>query len=142
MKGIYYKLPIDFENLINKKELPKMTLEDSVEQYIFMLMTTSFGECKFDEKYGCEIWDSDFDLLKNDNDLKNYIIKSLKNTLMQYEKRIDLEDIEVIISEQDLGGHHKKRIKKKIIIHVKGIILETNRSFGFQKYFFVSPLSY
>lgn len=142
MKGIYYKLPIDFENLIKKKELVRMTLESSIEQYVFMLMTTCFGECKFDEKYGCEIWDSDFDLLRDDNDLKNYIIKSLKETLHQYERRIDLEEIEVIVREQDFGSHQKKRIKKKIIIHINGTILETNGSYSFQKYFFVSPLSY
>jgi GPW/gp25 family protein len=142
MKGIYYKLPIDFEGLMKKQDLAKIALEDSISQSIFTLMTTSFGECKFDETYGCELWDSDFDLLKSDNELKVFVAKSLKNSILQHEKRIFLQDVEVTISEQDLGNTHKKRMKKKILVSVRAIILETNRPFVYDFFFFVSPLSY
>lgn len=142
MKGIYYKLPIDFKNLMSKGDLSKITLEHSIRQHIFMLMTTSFGECKFDESYGCGIWELDFDLLKNDNELKILIHKGLKDCITRYEKRFVVEDIEVSISEQNIGVNHQKRIKKKIIIKIKGAVLETNRVLDFQDYFFVSPLSY
>ena len=43
MKGIYYKLPIDFEGLIKKQDLSKIALEDSISQSIYTLMTTSLG---------------------------------------------------------------------------------------------------
>lgn len=142
MRGIYYKLPIDFKGIIEKKELIKISLEESIGQHIFMLMITSFGECKFDEHYGCEIWNIDFDLLKNDNELKTFITNSLKKSLVEYEKRIRIEDIQIGISQQNLGDFHKKRIKKKIVVQIRGTILETNRSLHFENYFFVSPLSY
>ena len=142
MKGIYYKLPIDFEGLIKKQDLAKIALEDSISQSIYTLMTTSLGECKFDETYGCELWDSDFDLLKSDNELKVFVAQSLKKSIAQHEKRITTQDIEVTITEQDLGNLGKKRIKKKVLVSVRAIVLETNRPFVYDFSFFVSPLSY
>ena len=49
MKGTYYKTPIDFKALIEKRDLAKTTLETSVDQQLFLLATTAWGECKFDE---------------------------------------------------------------------------------------------
>ena len=142
MKGIYYKLPIDFGGLMKKQDLAKIALEDSISQSIYTLMTTVFGECKFDETYGCELWDTDFDLLKSDDELKVFVAKSLKNSIIQHEKRIFLQDIEIKISEQNLGEINKKRIKKKVLVSIKAIVLETNRPYTFKNSFFVSPLSY
>ena len=142
MKGIYYKLPIDFAGLMKKQDLAKIALEDSISQSIYTLMTTTFGECKFDETYGCELWDSDFDLLKSDNELKVFVAQSLKNSISQHEKRIAVQDIEVVITEQDLGSLGRKRIKKKVLVLVKAVILETNRPYVYKNSFFVSPLSY
>ena len=142
MKGIYYKLPIDFGGLMKKQDLAKIALEDSISQSIYTLMTTVFGECKFDETYGCELWDTDFDLLKSDDELKVFVAKSLKNSIIQHEKRIFLQDIEIKISEQNLGEINKKRIKKKVLVSVRAIVLETNRPFVYDFSVFVSPLSY
>ena len=49
MKGTYYKPPIDFKALIEKHDLAKTTLETSIDQQLFLLATTAWGECKFDE---------------------------------------------------------------------------------------------
>ena len=112
MKGIYYKLPIDFEGLMKKQDLAKIALEDSISQSIYTLITTTFEA------------------------------QSLKNRIAQHEKRITTQDIEVTITEQDLGNLEKKRIKKKVLVSIKAIVLETNRPYTFKNSFFVSPLSY
>ena len=49
MKGTYYKTPIDFKALIEKRDPAKTTLETSIDQQLFLLATTAWGECKFDE---------------------------------------------------------------------------------------------
>ena len=49
MKGSYYKTPVDFKALIEKRDLAKTTLDTSVDQQLFLLATTAWGECKFDE---------------------------------------------------------------------------------------------
>lgn len=142
MKGAYYKIPFDFENLIEKKDGDKISLETSVSKHIFLIATTAFGECKFDETYGSEIWEMDFDLMKSDNSLKEFITGTLKKSVIIHEKRLELEDVEVYVNDHNLGTLGKKRMKKKVTIAIKGLILETNRPFTFNNSFFVGPLSY
>lgn len=142
MKGAYYKIPFDFEGLMEKKDAYKISLDASISQHIFMLSTTYLGECKFDETYGTEIWEMDFDLLKTDNSLKELIAGTLKTSIEMHEKRLRLENVEVNIRDYNLGTLGKRRMKKKVEIGIKGLILETNRPFVFNNSFFVGPLSY
>ena len=142
MKGIYYKIPMDFSAITNKKDAEKISIDNSISQQIFLISTTALGECKFDETFGTEIWEMDFDLLKTDNTLKEFIITSMKKSIQMHEKRLLLEDVEVSIKDHNLGTLGKSRMKKRVIIAVKGQVLETNRPFLFQNSFFVGPLSY
>lgn len=142
MKGNYYKLPIDFDSLMAKKDVDKIPLSASISQHIFLLSTISFGECKFDETYGTEIWELDFDLLKTDNSLKDFISGALKNSIRLHEKRLHLEDVEISIRDYNIGITGKTRMKKRVEIGIKGVILETNQPFIFKNSFFVGPLSY
>ena len=103
MKGLYYKLPLDFQGLMKRKDIDKISIEDSIRQHIFLISTTSFGECKFDESFGSEIWEMDFDLLKSNNNLREMMMNSLKRDISKNEKRVVLEDISVEISDYNLG---------------------------------------
>lgn len=142
MKDIYCKIPIDFERLTGKKEVDKISLETSLRQHLFLLATTALGECKFDETYGSEIWEMDFDLLKSDNSLKELISETLKKSITKHEKRLELENVEVYVSDHNLGNSVKRRMKKKVSFAIKGLIAETDRPFVFSSCFFVGPLSY
>lgn len=142
MKGVYYKTPMDFEAIVSKTDAEKISIDNSISQQIFLISTTALGECKFDETFGTEIWEMDFDLLKSDNTLKEFIINSMKKSIAMHEKRLLLEDVEVSVRDHNLGSIGKSRMKKRVVISVRGQVLETNRSFLFQNYFFVGPLSY
>jgi phage baseplate assembly protein W len=142
MKGIYYKIPMNFGEVISKKDADKISIDNSISQQIFLISTTALGECKFDETFGTEIWEMDFDLLKTDNSLKEFIVTSMKKAIKMHEKRLLLEDVEVSVQDHNLGTFGKRRMKKRVVISVKGQVLETNRPFLFQNSFFVGPLSY
>jgi len=73
----YYQVPLDFKKFFQKKELKKLSLRDSISQFISIIITTYFEEYSFDENFGSEIWETDFDLLVNANVLKERIKKSL-----------------------------------------------------------------
>lgn len=133
---------MDFEAIVNKKDAHKISIDNSISQQIFLISTTALGECKFDETFGTEIWEMDFDLLKTDNSLKEFIVSSMKKAIVMHEKRLLLEDVEVSVKDHNLGTIGKRRMKKRVVISVKGQILETNRPFLFQNSFFVGPLSY
>lgn len=142
MKGAFYKLPIDFGSIIQKKELEKTSLEHSIAQQIILLATTTFGECKFDETYGSKIWEIDFDLLMNENTLKEIISKTMKQSLSQHEERIKVIDIKIELSETKFLVKDVNRAKKRVDIIIEATVKSTNRPFDFRGYFFVGPLSY
>ncbi|WP_296151235.1 GPW/gp25 family protein [uncultured Flavobacterium sp.] len=139
---MYLKIPIDFDRIMQKKELDITTLEHSIAQQLILIATTYFGECKFDETFGCDIWNMDFDFLMNENTLKKTIATALKDSIKMHESRLHLEEIEVEISEKKMLSSGIYRTKKKIDIYISGKIIETNRPFKFNGYFFVGPLSY
>ncbi|MBZ4043822.1 MULTISPECIES: GPW/gp25 family protein [Flavobacterium] len=142
MKGAFYKLPIDFNAIIQKKELEKTSIEHSIAQQIILLATTTFGECKFDETFGSKIWEIDFDLLMNENTLKEIISKTMKQSLLLHEGRIKLNDLRVELSEETFFVDDMSRAKKRVDIIIDATIKSTNRIFDFKGYFFVGPLSY
>ena len=144
MKDSYYKLPLKFGALFNRRELPKTTLEESIAQYINMVATSSFGECKFDDTLGCEFWDTDFDLLTDAQSLKNHITKSITETVRKYESRLKLTQVNVGITSHNLGTGQSQviRMKKRVSVEINGFIIKTNRPFLFQGYFYIAPLSY
>lgn len=139
---MYLKIPIDFDRIMQKKELDVTTLEHSIAQQLILIATTYFGECKFDETFGCDIWNMDFDFLMNENTLKKTIATALKDSIKMHELRLQLEEIEVEITEKKILSSGIYRSKKKIDIYISGKIVETNRLFKFNGYFFVGPLSY
>lgn len=142
MKGAFYKLPIDFNSVIQKKELEKTSIEHSIAQQVILLATTTFGECKFDETFGSKIWEIDFDLLMNENTLKEIISKTMKQSLLFHEKRIKVNELKVELSETMYLVDDVSRAKKKVDIIIEATIKSTNRNFDFRGYFFVGPLSY
>ncbi|ABQ06279.1 GPW/gp25 family protein [Flavobacterium johnsoniae] len=142
MKGAFYKLPIDFNSVMQKKELEKTSIEHSIAQQIILLATTTFGECKFDETFGSKIWEIDFDLLMNENTLKEIISKTMKQSLLFHEKRIKVNELKVELSETMYLVDDVSRAKKKVDIIIEATIKSTNRDFDFRGYFFVGPLSY
>ncbi|WDF61623.1 GPW/gp25 family protein [Flavobacterium sp. KACC 22758] len=142
MKGAFYKLPIDFNSVMQKKELEKTSIEHSIAQQIILLATTTFGECKFDETFGSKIWEIDFDLLMNENTIKEIISKTMKQSLLFHEKRIKVNELKVELSETMYLVDDVSRAKKKVDIIIEATIKSTNRDFDFRGYFFVGPLSY
>ena len=142
MKGVFYKLPLDFGAITRKEDLEKTSLEHSIAQQIILLATTSFGECKFDETFGCIIWETDFDLLMNENTFKDIISKNLKQGIRLHERRITVNEIKVKVSETRTTIDYKITIKKRVDIVLNAIVKSTNRSFDFNAFFYVGPLSF
>ena len=142
MKGTYYKPPIDFKALIEKRDLAKTTLETSIDQQLLLLATTAWGECKFDEGFGIGFWEADFDMLKSDANLKLLVKESLKEAIQRYEKRLFVQEVEVEVTNQDFSTLAKTRTKKKVMVYIKGFIKETNNPYEYRTHLFIAPLSY
>ncbi|MVT11660.1 GPW/gp25 family protein [Chitinophaga tropicalis] len=142
MKQSYYKLPLNFSRILQKQDLPECSLEESVQQHIHLLITTVLGENKDDPQYGCQLWDSDFDIRATNNEVKEQVERSVRNAITRYEKRLSQIRVSAMVSQEEVSGISAKKIKKKIRVTVNGILLRNNSAFNYNTFFFVSPLSY
>jgi phage baseplate assembly protein W len=142
MKQQYYKLPLDFSRILQKQDLPDCNLEESVAQHIQLLITTVLGENKDDPQYGCQLWDSDFDIKASNNEVKEQVELSIRASIHRYEKRLTQTRVVAQISQEELTGISAKKVKKKIRVTVTGVLARNKTDFHYSSFFYVSPLSY
>jgi len=142
MNKSYYKVPFNFKNFFEQKELKKITLQESISQYISIIITTAFKEYKHDHDFGSEIWETDFDLLTNVNRLKERIKTSLSTKIKTLEKRLDNVNVNIVIGESVIPNTTKTRLKKQLKIEITGIIKKTNEPYYFTGMYYIAPLSY
>ncbi len=138
----YYEAPFDFKRFFEKKELKKLSASESISQFISIIITTYLKEYTFDEEFGSEIWESDFDLLVNAHVLKERIKHSLTDQIRTYEKRLTNIDLNVEFMESLSQNQHKVRLKKHLYIDLAGTIIKTHESFRFTGNYYLAPLSY
>lgn len=143
MSATYYSLPLNAGRLVRRKAHDKCNLIQSISHYIHLVNTSAFGECAFDESFGCSIWLVDFDNLKSTNRLKDFIQGSLYEALIEHERRLRALQVNVRIKQEELFAvDSANRIKKRIDIRIKGKVKKTNEAFTYIEYFYIGPLSY
>ena len=144
MKETYYDLPIRFERLKQKnKELPTCDLVKSIAQNILLIITSKYNEHRFDKSYGCEIWESDFELIANITSWKEKIRKSILSTLTAHEKRLLEYNVDVDVNEEEIKIEQKNlmTVKKRLMVKIKAKTRKTGEPFYFETKLFISPLS-
>lgn len=143
MQKNYYELPLKPSNFYSKKEHKVCNINESIAHYIHLINTSHFGDCSFDDTFGCAIWEIDFDNLKSTNKLKSLIVDSLQESLKKHEKRLSNIKVEVKIKQEEiLNNDAINRIKKRIDLKVNGKVKKTNEVFSYVEYFYIGPLSY
>ena len=143
MSKKYYTLPLNAINFITNIAHEKCSINESIAHHIHLITTSYFGECSFDELFGCSFWIIDFDNLKSHNNIKELILKSLKSSLRRHEKRLYKINITVNIKQEEIEFLEKgTKIKKRIDINIKGNVKKTNEVFKYFEYFYIGPLSY
>lgn len=143
MKQQFYSLPLTFAGIMQKKDHPICTLQQSVAQHLHLIITTAFGELPAEENFGCSIWEHDFDNITSAHKIKEYIRESIHNSIEHYEKRLANVRIDLLISQEELmNTNYGARVKKKITITITGLLQSTNERFVYEDSFFTGPLSY
>jgi len=141
--AIYYDIPIDFRKIIDKKDIRKIDLKNSIHNVIHLITVTSYNEVKHDSSFGTEIWKYDFENIYNTHLLKDELKKSILNSIRKNEKRLINIKIDLQIEQVEISTKiQNRRIKTQIQMVVKGEIDKTNEPFHHQEAFFIGPLSY
>jgi predicted component of type VI protein secretion system len=143
MKHRYYTLPLRLDEVIQGKDLDQCTLEESIRQHIHLLLTTSFGEIEYDTRFGCMVWDTDFDNLSAVNKLRDQLKQSVRSVILQYEQRLENVSAEIAIRQEEAQDSSSgRRVKKRIILQINGTMKLNHQPFSFTDSFLAGPLSY
>jgi phage baseplate assembly protein W len=133
-------------SLIKKNQLESCDQKRSIAQNLHLILTTKYGEYKFDKHFGCALWDLEFENLTINPSFKESLIIYIKECIEKYESR--LTNIEIIIDfkieelPSKEGKYDQKRLKRKFEIKVNGDLVMTNESYNFSHKLYLSPFSY
>jgi phage baseplate assembly protein W len=143
VKPEYYCLPLALDRVLQKQDIPRCTLQQSVQYHLHLIITTAFGEMSNDAEYGCWIWENDFDNLTTNNKIREQIKLSLVKAVRQYEPRMQNVKVEVLIrQEEQVNQMSSRQVKKMLDITVSGTLSATKEVVICNDRFFTGPLSY
>jgi predicted component of type VI protein secretion system len=136
----FYTLPLRLDKIVNRKPVSSCTLQESIAQNIYLLITTGFKELRFDHSYGCRIWEQDFEIMANIK-WKDTLSFSLEETIKTHEKRLKDIKVKIEIEEYKFLNKENTRIKKKLNVKAEGFTVKTNEKFEFMEQIFIAPFS-
>ena len=140
---VYFKVPLQLNAAMEGNELATCGLAESINKNLELIIITRFGEHRSDQSFGCEIWDLDFELIVSARLWEEKLRQSLLKSVTSHELRILNADVAVTITDMEKFNVFKQftEIKKRVDIHVSGIIKKTGEPFSFNTNLFLSPLS-
>jgi phage baseplate assembly protein W len=139
MSHEYYCLPLNFEELLERRALPRCSVQESIAQHLYLMLTTHFGESRFDPNFGCVVWQQDFEAMTNMR-WKDDVQRSMELTISSREPRLEQVKVLVGIDDFEMKGVNQ-RIRKRLEVTVRAVLHRTNEPFAFRASLFVAPLS-
>jgi phage baseplate assembly protein W len=116
----YLKLPLRRERL----RFETVEIEESIREFIGLIMTTRPGNFSFNSDFGCRIWEKEFQYIKGGR-FKEEIHKAVHEAVETFEPRLKSVGVDVTIK----GFGDTSSEKRVVEIWVRGIIKVTGRTF-------------
>ena len=139
-----FKIPVSPSRLTTGNSSGEMcNVSESIARNIMLLIMTKKQENRYDEAYGNDIWNIEFEYAKTTADWESIFAKSLREEILAYEPRIMSPQIQVNIVYVEHSYRTRKinEIKKKAKIIINAKIVETGEHFSFSTEIFLSPMS-
>lgn len=138
-----YNKPFRLGHLLANKELELTDLGRSISHHIELIIFTRYGEHRHNHRYGCEIWDLDFELVVSTRVWEEKFRQSLLRSITEYEHRLYEVAVDIKLSDVEklYPGKNISEIKKQVDITVTGKIKVTGEHYLFNTALFLSPLS-
>ena len=139
MSASYYQLPLDLEAILERRHLPRCSVQESIAQHLYLILTTYFGESRFEPDFGCQVWEQDFEAMTTMR-WKDNVQHSVEEAIADYEPRLARARVTVAVSDFELKNVNQ-RIRKRLEVTVNASLYRTDEPFAFQASLFVAPLS-
>ncbi|KQS40968.1 GPW/gp25 family protein [Pedobacter sp. Leaf194] len=143
MSDKFFNKPFRLSSLLSGKGLQSADLGKSISNHIELIIFTRYGEHRYQQNFGCEIWDLDFELIVSESIWEEKFRKSLLKSITDQELRIYSTSVDIHITEVENVYPMRKitEIKKKVDISVRALIKATGEKYFFNTALFLSPLS-
>jgi phage baseplate assembly protein W len=141
----YYRTPLLFSKLFESslKNLPKCSEEESIDRNLELIITTCPGEHKYDPRFGCRIWDLDFENVVSVQKWESEFVEYIGEAIVKYEPRISASD--PIVHFVDVRNQHELSgavsIRKRVDIRIDAVIISTEKKYCFYYSLYLGPLS-
>ncbi|RYY20841.1 MAG: hypothetical protein EOO36_02360 [Cytophagaceae bacterium] len=139
MSATYYRLPLDLEGILDRQQLPRCSVQESIAQHLYLLLTTYFGESRYEPEFGCQVWEQDFEAMTTIR-WKDSVQQSVEQAIGEYEPRLVRARAQVNIMDFELKNVNH-RIRKRLEVKITAALHRTDEPFAFQASLFVAPLS-
>ncbi|AZI33162.1 GPW/gp25 family protein [Kaistella carnis] len=144
MESSNYILPFNPSSLMKENgAIETCDIAESIAQNIMLLIITKKGENRYDDQYGNDVWNLEFDNGVSSSVWENIFIKSLKRQIADYEPRIVSPQIKahIIFVEHNYDTRDFTEIKKKVKIAINAKLEATGEQYNFVTELFLSPMS-
>jgi phage baseplate assembly protein W len=139
MSATYYQLPLDLAGILERQQLPRCSVQESIAQHLYLILTTHFKESRYEPAFGCQVWEQDFEAMTTMR-WKDNVQHSVEQAIQKYEPRLVRAQVQVTVLDFELKNVNH-RIRKRLEVTVTAALQRTNESFNFQCSLFVAPLS-
>ena len=144
MKRDNYKLPLNLSRFFGEGGgfFEKCDEIESVNQHINLLLSTCPGEHHFNPRYGCRIWELDFEQNNSSNKWKKMFHDYVAQAILENEKRISNVDVTI-----DISDIIKKEIndttmfRKQADIYIKATLNSTELQCALGYKIYLGPIS-
>lgn len=140
----YIKLPINFSDIVQGKSKAHCSYEESIAQYLMMMITSRYGEVVSRSDFGSAIWELEFNQMVKVHQWEELVERSLRDTMEKYEHRLmDLRiDVSLVQIDKSVSDFEDRtEVRKQASITVEGKMKESGTKFTFNTQLLVSPLS-
>lgn len=144
MNQDFYKYPLDLKGIFQSRPLVKCDIGEAISQNIQLIIVSHNGEHRYNQTFGCEIWDMDFDMIMSTKVWEEKLRRSLLKAISENEKKIEQVEVDVKVSEVEKTYNKEQytTIKRQVDIFIHAVISETGEKYHFHTNLYLSPISY
>lgn len=126
MSQEYLHLPLS----LVRGSLSKLSLRESIYQFIGLIIESRLGSFPFDPAFGCRIWDAEYTYLSPTG--KGDIRSNIREAISSYERR--LKDVSVNVKKSVVD---RRRNRVCLVATVKGKFTENGEEISFSEDYFL-----
>lgn len=101
----FLNIPVTFTVKERKIALKRISIEDSIIQFITLLVNTHQGECVHNSDFGYSIWSNEFEPILNTMQWQPRFVDQVKYLIEKYEPRIR----DVLVKEPEIKALDKQK---------------------------------